>query len=127
MTINELSNAVIGACIEVHRNTGPGLLESTYEQCLCRELSLRGIPFTVQAPLPVKYKGMLLDCGYRVDLLVDGRLLIELKAVEKLLPIHEAQVLTYLRLGGWELGLLINFNVQVLKDGINRFALNLSE
>jgi GxxExxY protein len=127
MSINELTEAVIGACIEVHRNTGPGLLESAYEQCLCRELSLRGIPFVLQWPLPVKYKGTLLDCGYRVDLLVDGRLLIELKAVEKLLPIHEAQVLTYLRLGGWQIGLLINFNVQLLKDGIKRLVLDLNE
>jgi GxxExxY protein len=127
MAINELTEAVIGACIEVHRNTGPGLLESAYEQCLCRELSLRGIPFAFQLPLPVRYKGMLLDCGYRIDLLVDGCLLIELKSVEKLLPIHEAQVLTYLRLGGWEIGLLINFNVKALKDGIKRMVWALKE
>jgi GxxExxY protein len=101
MDINELTERVIGACIEVHRNTGPGLLESAYEQCLCRELSLRGIPFQMQFPLPINYKGTLLDCGYRLDLLVDGRLVIEIKSVEKLLPIHEAQLLTYLHLGGW--------------------------
>jgi len=120
MSINELTEAVIGAAIEVHRHTGPGLLESAYEQCLCRELSLRGIPFAVQSPLPMNYKGILLDCGYKIDLLVDGQLPIELKSVEKLLPIHDAQLLTYLRLGGWEIGLLINFNLKVLKDGIRR-------
>ncbi|MGD0139453.1 MAG: GxxExxY protein [Tepidisphaeraceae bacterium] len=127
MDINELTERVIGACIEVHRNTGPGLLESAYEQCLCRELSLRGIPFQLQVPLPVNYKGTLLDCGYRVDLLIDGQLLIELKSVEKILPIHEAQLLTYLRLGGWKVGLLINFNVKVLKDGIVRRVLGLTD
>jgi GxxExxY protein len=127
MTVNELAEAVIGACIEVHRETGPGLLESAYEQCLCRELSLRGIPFAFQVALPVNYKGMLLDCGYRIDLLVDNQLVLELKAVEKLLPIHEAQLMTYLRLGGWHVGLLINFNVLVLKDGIKRRVLNLKE
>jgi GxxExxY protein len=120
MDINDLTEKVIGACIEVHRNTGLGLLESAYEQCLCRELSLRGIPFRFQLPLPVNYKGKLLDCGYRVDPLVDGQLLIELKSVEKILPIHEAQLMTYLRLGGWNVGLLINFNVRVLTDGIVR-------
>jgi GxxExxY protein len=127
MSNNELSEAVIGACIEVHRTIGPGLLESAYEQCLCRELSLRGIPFVCQLNLPVSYKGMLLDCGYKVDLLVDQRLVIELKSVEKLLPIHDAQLLTYMRLGGWQIGLLINFNVPVLKDGIRRRVLNLNE
>jgi GxxExxY protein len=127
MSINELTEAVIGACIEVHRHTGPGLLESAYEQCLCKELSLRGIPFVRELSLPVTYKGTVLDCGYRVGLLVDGRLLLELKAVEKLLPIHEAQVLTYLRLGGWKIGLLINFNVPVLKEGIKRLVLDLNE
>jgi GxxExxY protein len=120
MDINDLTEKVIGACIEVHRNTGPGLLESAYEQCLCRELSLRGIPLQFQLPLPVNYKDTLLDCGYRVDLLVDGQLLIELKSMEKILPIHEAQFMTYLRLGGWNVGLLINFNVRVLTDGIVR-------
>jgi GxxExxY protein len=126
-SINQLSEAVIGACIEVHRNTGPGLLESAYEQCLCRELSLRGISFAHQLLLPLNYKGMALDCGYRVDLLIEGRLLIELKSVDKLFPIHDAQVITYLRLGGWELALLINFNVKVLKDGIRRIVLEHNE
>ena len=125
--MNELSERAIGACIEVHRNTGPGLLESAYEQCLCHELNLRGIPFQVQFPLPVNYKGTLLDCGYRVDLLVDGRLLIELKAVDRILPIHEAQLLTYLRLGGWKVGLMINFNVKILTDGIVRRVLGLED
>jgi GxxExxY protein len=124
MDLNELSNAVIGACIEVHRNTGPGLLESAYERCLCRELDLRDMKFTSQVQLPVQYKGMHLDCGFRIDLLVEERLLIELKSVEKLLPIHEAQVITYLRLGGWKMGLLINFNVPLLKDGIKRLIHN---
>jgi len=127
MSINELTEAVIGACIEVHRNTGPGLLESAYQQCLLKELGFKRIPFRSELSMPVNYKGELLDCGYRVDLLVDERLVIELKAVEKLLPIHEAQVLTYLRLGGWKIGLLINFNVPMLKDGIKRIVNGLTE
>jgi len=127
MDINVLTERVIGACIEVHKNTGPGLLESAYEQCLCWELSLRGIPFERQVPLPVNYKGNLLDCGYRLDLLIDKRLLIEIKAVEKLIAIHEAQLLTYLHLGGWKIGLIVNFNVKVLKDGILRRVLGLEE
>lgn len=127
MGINELSELVIGAAIEVHRTIGPGLLESAYGQCLCRELHLRKIPFACQLSLPVSYKGIALDCGYKVDLVVDERIVVELKAVEKILPIHEAQLLTYLRLGGWELGLLLNFNVAVLKDGIRRRVLNFKE
>ena len=127
MNLNELTEAIIGAAIEVHRHTGPGLLESTYEQCLCRELSLRGIPFEYQKPLPVRYKGELIDCGYRVDILVAGQVVLELKSIEKLLPIHEAQLLTYLRLGGWQIGLLINFNVEVLRLGIKRLVNNLPE
>jgi GxxExxY protein len=124
MELKKLTEAVIGAAIEVHRHLGPGLLESAYEQCLCRELSLRGIPFECQRQLPVSYKGMLLDCGYRIDLLIDGQLVVEIKAVEKLQPIHEAQVLTYLRLGPWQVGLLMNFNVEVLRLGIKRLVLN---
>jgi GxxExxY protein len=127
MNINELTEAVIGACIEVHRHMGPGLLESTYEQCLCRELSLRGIALACQAPMPVNYKGMSLDCGYKIDVPVDGRLVVELKSIEKVLPIHEAQLITYLRLGGFEVGLLINFNVVMLKDGITRRVVNFKE
>jgi GxxExxY protein len=125
MDINQLTEKVIGACIEVHRAIGPGLLESAYRRCLCHELVLRGIPFQTEFPLPIDYKGTHLDCGYKVDILVDGRLLLELKAIDKLHPIHEAQLLTYLRLGNWQIGLLINFNTPVLKDGIRRRVLNL--
>jgi len=127
MDINELTEAVIGACIEVHRHIGPGLLESAYHQCLCHELKLRGISFQIEYPLPVNYKGSHLDCGYKADLVVEGRLLLELKSVSTLAPLHEAQLITYLRLGGWEVGLLIDFNVQILKDGIKRRVLNLKE
>ena len=109
--------------MEVHKHLGPGLLESAYEECLCRELSLRGIPFQRQVELPVEYKGIRLNVGYRMDLVVKDSLVVELKAVEKLEPIHEAQLLTYLRLSGMRIGLLINFNVPVLKDGIKRFVL----
>jgi GxxExxY protein len=99
---------------------GPGLLESIYEECLCRELSVRSIPYERQRPLPVEYKGTKLDCGYRIDLLVGGSVVVEIKSVSNLEPIHDAQLLTYLKLGGWKLGLLINFNVPLLKDGIRR-------
>src|SRR3954470_17596251 len=122
MDLNRISEAVIGAAIEVHKEMGAGLLESIYEQCLCRELSLRGLRFECQKPLPVTYKGMKLDCGYRIDILVEKAVVIEIKAVEKVLPIHEAQLLTYLRLGGWQLGLLINFNVELLRQGIKRLV-----
>jgi len=127
MDINELTEEVIGACIEVHRHLGPGLLESAYHQCLCHELSLRRISFQTEFPLPVDYKGTHLNCGYKADLLVDGRLLVELKSVDALSPVHEAQLMTYLRLGRWEVGLLINFNVKMLKDGIKRRVMNLKE
>lgn len=127
MEPNDVTRAIIGAAIEVHRALGPGLLESAYEECLCRELALRKIPFEKQRPLPVEYKGVLLDCGYRLDLLVANTVVVELKTVEELLPIHEAQVLTYLRLGGWKIGLLVNFNVAVLKNGIRRFVNRLEE
>ncbi|MGB9593741.1 MAG: GxxExxY protein [Anaerolineae bacterium] len=127
MEVNRITEAIIGAAIEVHRALGPGLLESAYEECLCRELSLRKIPFERQYPLPLEYKGLQLDCGYRLDLLVGNAVVVELKAVEELLPIHTAQVLTYLRLGGWRVGLLINFNVPVLKHGIRRLALGFRE
>lgn len=122
MTMNEVTERVIGAAIEVHRCLGPGLLESAYEECLCRELVLRNIPFEQQRPLPVEYKGLLLDCGYRLDLLVSNAVVVEVKSREELLPVHEAQLLTYLRLGGWKVGLLINFNVPVLHRGIRRFV-----
>lgn len=123
--VNRITEAVIGAAIEVHRAVGPGLLESAYEECLGRELSLRQIPFERQVALPVEYKGIYLDCGYRLDLVVAKTVVVELKAVEGLLPIHEAQLLTYMRLGGWKVGLLINFNLPVLIKGIRRLALGL--
>ena len=126
MEVNQITSAIIGGAIEVHRILGPGLLESAYEECLCRELSLRGIPFERQRPLPVEFKGVQLECGYRLDLLVVDAVVVELKAVETLLPIHEAQLLTYLKLGGWNVGLLINFNVPLLKQGIKRRVLNLN-
>ncbi len=122
MDENELSNKIVGAAIEVHRSLGPGLLESTYEECLCHELSLEQIPFERQAVLPVVYKGNQLDCGYRVDIIVDKKVILELKSVAELLPIHKAQLLTYLKLSGIKLGLLLNFNVMLMKDGINRFV-----
>ncbi len=127
MDINQLTDLVIGSAIEVHRALGPGLLESTYEMCLCRELALPQISFERQKPIPVVYKGIKLDCGYRADVVVDGRLLVEIKSVEALLAIHDAQLLSYLKLGGWKVGLLINFNVQLLKSGIRRRVLNLEE
>jgi GxxExxY protein len=114
---------VLGCAIQVHRELGPGSLESTYEQCLAYELIQAGIPFKTQQPIPVAYKQIKLDCGYRVDLFVDDRLIVELKSVEQLLKIHEAQVLTYMKLANVRIGLLINFNVQILKKGIKRFVL----
>jgi GxxExxY protein len=123
MEFDELSRKVIGCAIEVHRNLGPGLLESTYRQCLACELSQAGIPFQMEVPLPVRYKEMLLDCGYRIDLLVSGDLIVEIKCVETLLPIHQAQILTYMRLSKIPVGLIINFNVTRLQNGIKRFVL----
>jgi len=125
--LNELTDAIIGAAMEVHRMLGPGLLESTYEMCLCRELSIRGIPFERQIPIPVEYKGVKLDCGYRADIVVDETILIEIKAIDSVLSIHDAQLLSYLKLGGWKIGLLINFNVELLKHGLRRRVLGLSE
>ncbi|HZL36563.1 MAG TPA: GxxExxY protein [Tepidisphaeraceae bacterium] len=127
MKINELTEQIIGAAIEVHRMLGPGLLEAPYEQCLCHELTLRGRKFERQRPLPLRYKGMLLDCGYKIDILVEELVVVELKTVDILHPIHDAQLLTYLRLGGWQVGLLLNFNVPILKDGIRRRVLRLNE
>jgi GxxExxY protein len=118
--LNQYTEQIIGAAIEIHKALGPGLLESAYEECLCRELALRSIPFKRQHPLPVEYKGTRLDCGYRLDLLVAGRVVVEIKSVSAIEPVHEAQLLTYLKLGGWKLGLLINFNVRVLKNGLRR-------
>ena len=118
--LNELTHETIGSAIEVHRYLGPGLLESSYRECLCQELLLRGVKFRRECKLPLQYKGIKLECAYRVDILVGELVLVELKAVDVLAPVHEAQLLTYLRLGGWKVGLLINFNVSVLKDGIRR-------
>ena len=120
---SDITGIVIGAAIEVHRTVGPGLLESAYEECLCRELELRNVLFERQKVLPFEYKGIQMDCGYRMDLVVRDTLVVELKAVDVLAPIHEAQLLTYLRLSGIKTGLLINFNVPILKDGIRRLVL----
>ena len=120
--LNTLSGKVIGLCIEVHRETGPGLLESAYEECLAYELSRAGIAFERQKGMPLSYKGTLLNCGYRLDFLVEKSLILELKSVANLEPIHEAQLLTYLKLSKNSLGLLINFNVPLLKDGIKRMT-----
>jgi len=119
----ELSNQFIACALEVHRNLGPGLMESAYETALAYELASRSIPFTRQAELPVRYKDVCLDCAYRIDLLLDDALIVELKAVNKLLPIHEAQLLTYMKLSGIGTGLLINFNTRLLKHGIKRMVL----
>ena len=123
MKFDELSNLVIGCAIEVHRNLGPGLLESTYEQCLAYEFGMADIPFKLQHPLPVEYKNIKLDCGYRIDMFVDNSIILELKSVDKILPIHKAQLLTYMKLSGISIGLLINFNVEYLKNGIKRMVL----
>jgi GxxExxY protein len=125
LVINGLTDKIIGAAIEVHKALGPGLLESAYEECLAHELSFAGIPFERQVPLPITYRSIQLDCGYRLDFLVERTVVLELKALESLQPIHEAQLLTYLKLGGWPVGLLINFNVPVLKKGIKRMVYNL--
>ncbi len=120
--IDELTSKVINAAIEVHKSLGPGLLESAYEECLCREFDLREIKYERQKDLPVQYKGITLNCGYRLDMVVEGKLIVELKACSALEPIHEAQLLTYLKLAGFKIGLLINFNVPVLRMGIRRIA-----
>jgi GxxExxY protein len=125
--LNELTDAIIGAAMEVHRTLGPGLLESTYEMCLCRELVIRGIPIQRRAPIPVEYKGVKLDCGYRADIVVNGSILVEIKVSDSLLSIHDAQLLSYLKLGGWKIRLLINFNVELLKNGLRRRVLGLVE
>ena len=122
MTRNELTGAVIGSAIEIHKNLGPGLLESVYEECLCRELDIRKIPYERQKELPVLYKGYTVDCGFRLDIIVAEKIIVELKACKEILPVHKAQLLTYLKLTGIAVGLLINFNVSVLKDGIVRIA-----
>jgi GxxExxY protein len=121
MTDNEITHQIIGAAMEVHKRLGPGLLESAYEECLSHELRLRNLKVDRQLGVPVVYREVKLDCGYRLDLLVEGRIVVELKSIEGLAPIHEAIILTYLRLSGHKIGLLINFNVTVLKDGVRRF------
>jgi GxxExxY protein len=113
--------------LEVHKALGPGLLESAYEECLCHELSLKDISFERQKPLPVEYKGTKLDCGYRLDIIVENTIILELKSHEKIEPIHKAQLLTYLKLSGPHLGLLLNFNVPVMRDGIIRIVNELKE
>jgi GxxExxY protein len=123
MTDNEITHAIIGAAIEVHEYLGPGLLESAYEECLFHELLLRNLRIERQKPITVVYKETKLECGYRIDLLVEDKIVVELKSVEGLAPIHDAIVLTYLRLSGHKLGLLINFNVATLKEGIRRLIL----
>ena len=122
MIHEELTREIIGAAMEVHRELGPGLLESAYEECLCHELSVRVLPFQRQVPLPVNYKNVKLDCGYRLDVVVAEKVVLELKSVEEVTPLHQAQLLTYLRLSGKKVGLLIKFTVVLLKDGITRLV-----
>ena len=121
--VNELSGRVIGCAIEVHRHLGPGLLESAYEDCLCHELSLDSIGFERQVTLPISYKGLSVPGAYRMDLVVEGQVIVEIKAADRLVQAYEAQLLTYLRLSGLRVGLLLNFNQAVLKDGIKRLTL----
>jgi GxxExxY protein len=118
----ELTEKIIACAIEVHRHLGPGLLESVCEECFCKELQLQGVAFDRQVPLPIEYKGLQLDCGYRMDVVLDKKVVVEIKCVEKILPVHEAQLLTYLKLSGLKVGLIINFNSALLKDGIKRLA-----
>jgi GxxExxY protein len=120
--LNGITESIIGAAIQVHRALGPGLLESAYEACLAFELGKRQMSVEQQKPIPLVYEQVKLDCGYRIDLLVEGSVVVEIKSVDALAPIHEAQVITYLKLSGCKLALLINFNVSVLKDGIHRFV-----
>ena len=127
MDINQLSSEIIGAAIEVHKHLGPGLLESAYEECLCHEFDLRGAEYERQKALPVIYKGKKLDCGYRLDTVVDHQIIVELKSVEKIEAIHKAQLLTYLKLSDVRLGLILNFNVTMMKEGIVRVVNDLSE
>jgi len=127
MRVNQITEAIIGCAIEVHRHLGPGLLENAYETALSRELQLQRIPFERQKPLAMKYKGVTLPVGYRIDLLVNSQVVLEIKAVETLLPIHSAQLLTYLKVGGYQVGLLLNFNVPQLTRGIVRKVLGLEE
>ena len=125
--INKLSSKIIGAAIEVHKALGPGLLESAYEECICHEMSYGGLSLERQKPLPIRYKGIKLDCGYRLDVVVVNAIILELKSCDKIEPIHKAQLLTYLKLSGLNLGLILNFNVSVMKDGIVRIVNELVE
>ncbi|OGP71675.1 MAG: GxxExxY protein [Deltaproteobacteria bacterium RBG_16_50_11] len=127
MDIEKLGSKIIGAAIEVHKTLGPGLLESAYEESLCHELSLRSLSFERQKPLSLTYKGKLLDCGYRLDIVVENRIILELKTCEEIEPIHKAQLLTYLKLSGLHLGFLFNFNVPIMRDGIVRIVNELNE
>ena len=127
MDINQLSSKIIGAAIEVHKHLGPGLLESSYEECLCKELTLRGLKFEQQKALPIIYKGEKLDCGYRLDIVIENQIIVELKACDRIESIHKAQLLTYLKLSSLKLGLLLNFNTEVMKDGIVRVVNKLPE
>jgi GxxExxY protein len=127
ININNLSSRIIGAAIEVHKALGPGLLESTYEECISHELSIGGLSLEKQKPLPVQYKGINLDCSYRLDVVVENAIILELKSCEKIEPIHKAQLLTYLKLSGFKLGLLLNFNVILMREGIVRIVNELEE
>ncbi len=123
LVLEELTGQICGAAIEVHKHIGPGLLESAYEECLCHEFNLRGLQFDRQVSLPVEYKGIKLDCGYRLDIVVDNQVIVELKSVESIMPVHQAQLLTYLKLSEKRVGLLLNFNVDVMKNGLTRIVL----
>ena len=123
MGINEVTGLIIGCAIEVHKRLGPGLLESAYEECLCFELNKAGLKYDRQKAVPVVYKEIKLDCGYRADIIVENDVIVELKAIDTIAPIHEAQILTYLKFANKKIGLLINFNVTVLKNGLRRFIL----
>ncbi len=127
MNLKELTESVIACAMEVHRSLGPGLLELAYEQCLCHEMKIRGLPFERQVALPVKYKGVSLDCGYRIDILVDKRVILEIKTVDSISKVHVAQLLTYLKMLDLRVGLLLNFNVDLLKNGIQRVVNNYEE
>ena len=127
MDLNRLSSKIIGAAIEVHKELGPGLLESAYEECICHEFRLRNYGFERQVPLTINYKGNSLDCGYRLDIVIEKAIILELKACEKIEPIHKAQLLTYLKLSDLKLGLLLNFNVPLMRDGIVRIVNGLDE
>ena len=127
MNINELSSNIIGAAIEVHKILGPGLLESAYEECICHAFNIRGLQYERQKLLPIIYKGKNMDCGYRLGVIVEEKIILELKACEKIEPIHKAQLLTYLKISGIKLGLVLNFNVPLLKDGITRVVNEFNE